>query len=424
MSLVKRCSGSVAQTLPDGTANPLFCPDSPKCEHHWHYVFHVNGRRYRASTETHLKNLAEQIEARERARILEGRHGIRRIPDVTFAQFAKLYLSDHADLHKRTADRDREILKSLERFFGPMLLRDLTAHRIEQWKRERLAGRWRAHRQKGKTKPIQPATVNRELDTLKSMLSKAVEWGKLLESPARNVKRLRVENRRTRILSPDEQTRLVAACSGKLRAVVLLALITSARIGELLNLHWDDVTDQELVFWNTKNGKTRRIPLTSSILAVLRTLPRVPTHAFVVTNVATEQAYTVDGFRCMFDRAVRRARIVPDDDVTLHTLRHTAISRMIAEGHNDHTVMALSGHSSTRMLERYTHPTEEHKIGALESIGQVLDATNTPQSPERAPVRAKRGSEIPRFSEHFVGGRHRARTCDLRVANAALSQLS
>ncbi|MBP7620897.1 MAG: site-specific integrase [Gemmatimonadales bacterium] len=341
--------------MPDGTANPLFCLNSPRCEHHWHYVFHVNGRRYRASTETHLKNLAEQIEARAHARVLEGRHGIRRIPDITFAQFARVYLRDHAALHKKSAGRDEEILKSLERFFGPILLRDLTAHRVEQWKRERLAGRWRGHLQKGKTKPIQPATVNRELDTLKSLLSKAVEWGKLVESPARNVKRLRVENRRTRILSPDEQARLVAACSGKLRAVTLLALITGARVGELLNLRWDDVTDQELVFWNTKNDKTRRIPLTASILEVLRTLPRVPSHEYVISNTRTGQAYTVSGLRCMFNRAVRRARIVPDRDVTLHTLRHTAISRMIAEGHSDHTVMAISGHSSTPNA-RALHP--------------------------------------------------------------------
>jgi hypothetical protein len=97
---------------------------------------------------------------------------------------------------------------------------------------------------------------------------------------------------------------------------------------------------------------------------------------------------------------------------------------MIADGHNDHTVMAISGHSSTRMLERYTHPTQEHKVGALESIGRVFVDTNWPQSPDSPAVRKKRGLEEPRFAEHFVGGRHRARTCDLRVANAALSQLS
>jgi integrase len=52
----------------------------------------------------------------------------------------------------------------------------------------------------------------------------------------------------------------------------------------------------------------------------------------------------------------------------LDTLRHTALSRMIAAGIDDHTVMAISGHSSTRMLERYTHPTIARKVDALETV--------------------------------------------------------
>jgi len=126
----------------------------------------------------------------------------------------------------------------------------------------------------------------------------------------------------------------------------------------------------------------------------------------------------------MFDRAVERAGIVPSTAVTLHTLRHTAVSRMIAEGHNDHTVMAISGHSTTRMLERYTHPTPVHKIGVLELVRTVLADPNLAQLSAVRPVRTKRGTGIPRFSERFVGGRQEARTPDLRVANAALSQLS
>jgi hypothetical protein len=57
----------------------------------------------------------------------------------------------------------------------------------------------------------------------------------------------------------------------------------------------------------------------------------------------------------VFKRTVERAGITTGD-VTLHTLRHTAMSRMMAAGFDDYTVMAISGHSSTRMLERYTHP--------------------------------------------------------------------
>ena len=62
------------------------------------------------------------------------------------------------------------------------------------------------------------------------------------------------------------------------------------------------------------------------------------------------------------------ARELPTEDVSLHTLRHTALSRMIASGIDDFTVMAISGHRSIRMLQRYTHPTNARKIDALESI--------------------------------------------------------
>ena len=79
----------------------------------------------------------------------------------------------------------------------------------------------------------------------------------------------------------------------------------------------------------------------------------------------------------------------------------------VEAGYDDFTVMEISGHSSTRMLARYTHPTEARKIDALESFSSV---TNTSHS-EIGGVRK-------------AGGPHGARTHDLRVANAALSQLS
>jgi hypothetical protein len=264
VTLRKRCSRAAPPALDDGSLNPFYCPTTPRCEHHWHYDFRVNGQRYRSTTETADKHKARDIEARERARILEGKHGIRRQPDITFKAFAETYLRDHADLHKRSADRDREILKVLNRAFGSLLLHELTSHRIEQFKRERLAGKWKARGQTSAAKPLKPATVNRELDTLKSILSKAVEWRKLLESPARGVKRLKVENRRTRILTPDEQRRLLEAAPRKMRALIAMALITGARVGELLGLRWEHVTKDAMLFLETKNGRPRRIPLSCS----------------------------------------------------------------------------------------------------------------------------------------------------------------
>jgi integrase len=416
MALCKRCSRQTI--LPDGSCNPQHCATSPRCDHYWHYDFRVNRKRYRSSTETADKHKARDIEAAERTRILNGRHGIRKQPDITFAQFATTYLDDYALLHKRSVDRDREIIKVLNRSFGPLILHEITAHRIEQFKRERLAGKWRGHNAT-KTKPIRPGTVNRELDTLKSILAKAVEWGKLLESPARGVKRLKVDNRRTRILTEPEQQTLLPACPRKLRAIVLLALTTGARIGELLALRWDQCEDGYLTFLETKNGKARRIPISPTIAAVLAAQPQM--HAWVFTNARRKKPapYTVNGVAHVFARAVTRAGITTGD-VTLHTLRHTALSRMIASGFDDHTVKAISGHSSTRMLERYTHPTEERKIGALNLPAVV---TNWPQRDDDGAAADGITGEIADLLKEF-GGRQEVRTPDLRVANAALSQLS
>ena len=90
--------------------------------------------------------------------------------------------------------------------------------------------------------------------------------------------------------------------------------------------------------------------------------------------------------------------------MSLHTLRHAALSRMIAAGIDDHTVMAISGYSSTRMLERYTHPTMVRKVDALETF---------PDSMGRI------GAEQPDGDSKSSGGRQEDRTPDLCVANAA-----
>jgi hypothetical protein len=82
--------------------------------------------------------------------------------------------------------------------------------------------------------------------------------------------------------------------------------------------------------------------------------------------------------------------------------------------------MEISGHSSTRMLARYTHPTEERKIGAL-NLSCVV--TNRSQRDEAADDDSLTASEIAELLKD-CGGRQEDRTPDLRVANAALSQLS
>jgi integrase len=406
MSLYKRCN----------------CPDA-RCEHPWHYRFRVNGRPYRATTQTALKRQAADIEARERSRVLEGRHGIRRQPDILFRDYATHYLeASKADKTISSDRRDREIVTVLNRFFGGVLLHELTAHRIEQFKRERLAGRWRAHGQKGAGKPVKPGTVNRELDTLRAVLSWAVKEGKLVESPMAQVQRMHVDNRRIRVLTPAEQLALLRACQTnvKLAVFVELLIITGARQGEFLALQWQDDHGDELHFINTKNRRVRRVQVTKRMRELLDTLPK--TGLYVFTSLRTGEPYK--SMRQTFERAVERAGITTGD-VTMHVLRHTAITRMIEAGIDDYTVMETVGHLTRAMLQRYTHPASARKQSALETYDRVL--LDAARAEHTVSTRTEDETVVPsEIAEMFrkSGGRQEARTPDLRVANAALSQLS
>lgn len=359
MSLRKRCSRDVY--LDDDTPNPLHCATSPRCDHYWHYDFRVNGRRHRASTETADKHKARDIEAKERARILDGRHGIRRQPDITFRAFAKEYMQTHAIPNKRasTVARDWELLKRLDRFVGASMLHEITSFTVEQFKAKRLA------------EGVKPNTVNRELMLMKGILSKAVEWKRLIVSPAAGSKPIRAAGQRTRILTADEQTALLAAYDTErrrpVRPIIELLLITGARLGEVLGLRWEDVQGGYLRFVDTKNGRPRRLPITPTIATLLASVPRRDPLLVFVSNRSGEQ-YTriLTGFKA----ALKTAGIDPGD-VVLHTLRHTALSRMMDAGLDVRTIMEVSGHSSLAMLERYTHPTEQRKAEALGTYGTV-----------------------------------------------------
>ena len=116
-----------------------------------------------------------------------------------------------------------------------------------------------------------------------------------------------IDNRRTRILTEAEQLALLAACPKNLSRIVRLALISGARIGEILALTWDDVLTTELMFLETKNGRSRRLPRSPAIDAVLKACPRGS--RWVFTNPQTHKPYTVNGVAHVFKRAVLRAGI-------------------------------------------------------------------------------------------------------------------
>ena len=199
---------------------------------------------------------------------------------------------------------------------------------------------------------VTPSTVKRDLVLLGHVFEVArKEWGIHAHNPVRDI-RLPADNRpRDRRLQAGEEARLLEACREArnpwLLPIVQLALETAMRQGELIRLHWEhiDLNRRTAHLPDTKNGESRTVPLSTTAVQVLRTLPR-SLHGQVSPGVTTE------AIKRAYIRAVRRAGI---NDLRFHDLRHEATTRLFEKGLNIMEVATITGHKDLRMLRRYTH---------------------------------------------------------------------
>ncbi len=199
---------------------------------------------------------------------------------------------------------------------------------------------------------VTPSTVKRDLVLLGHVFEVArKEWGIHVHNPVRDI-RLPADNRpRDRRLQAGEEARLLEACREArnpwLLPIVQLALETAMRQGELIRLHWEhiDLNRRTAHLPDTKNGEARTVPLSTTAVRVLRTLPR-SLHGPVFPGVTTE------AIKRAYIRAVRRAGI---ENLRFHDLRHEATTRLFEKGLNIMEVASVTGHKDLRMLRRYTH---------------------------------------------------------------------
>ena len=216
---------------------------------------------------------------------------------------------------------------------------------------------------------VGPATINREMATLKHALSKAVEW-KLLRKTAREeltaIKKYQEPDGRLRYLSGQaEADRLLQACVDSLRTIVLTALHTGMRKGELLGLTWDvvDMTHGFIRLKQTKNGKARALPFNETLWSLFSGLRTRQDVLWVFHDAAGNRWNDI---RHPFDAACDSAGLT---DFHFHDLRHTFASWLMMRGVPLATVSNLLGHTSPTMTLRYAHLSPKHLTSAV----RVLD---------------------------------------------------
>lgn len=321
---------------------------------------------------------------------------IKKIPNHTFMQLATDY--------KQWCERQRgyrakrSVILQLIDTFGNIPLRQFNTRQLEQFQTDRL------------NKGNKPATVNRLIATLKHCINKGCQWEMLSEETlkrVRQVKLLEENNKRLRYLSSEEAHTLVNASNGNTKAIVITALNTGCRKGEVLSLKWDNVDLKHgfILLDKTKNGDRREIPINDTLRGVLQGITRRLDVPYVFYDAVTGKPYgdikrsfhtamkNVEYLKCP-DCNYQKTRVKSKEDAGncpscgvrlavhkgiqdfhFHDLRHTFASHLVMGGVDITTVSRLLGHKSLSMTLRYAHLAPAHLVSAVNVLDGALNPT-------------------------------------------------
>ena len=219
-----------------------------------------------------------------------------------------------------------------------------------------------------------PKTVNNELTLMSHAFNLAVkEWEWLNENPVRKVSREKVNNLIERWLRPEEEEVLLDACSSWLREIVVFAIYTGLRQGEILNLRWPlvDLSRRTMTILEQKNRGKDTLPLNEKAMNIL--IARSKVKSISTDCVFFSQAETAINARNLLRSFYKARKKAALEDFRFHDLRHTFATRLVQAGVDLYTVQKLGRWKSVSMVTRYAH----HYPESLRPGVEVLDQGST-----------------------------------------------
>ncbi len=316
----------------------------------WYADYYAGAKRIQESTGTPNRREAEKFLALRSSEIQRGVY-VKPTP-IPLADFGERYLK-HAKLHKRSWRRDQQMFRHLRDFFGEVNLGSITPLRVEAYQQHRV-------------RSVSPSTVNRELAMLKHMFNLAERW-QLHQgaNPVRLVPFLREDNLKFRTLSEAEERKLLSCSPPYLREMILFAINTGLRSGEIFRLSWEEI-DLELKRIKPIVRKTRRplaVPLNETAYEVLVGRYAVRHGPYAFYNPSTGDRFK--DCKLGLKGSLRRAGLT---GITWHTFRHTFATRLTRSGVDLVTVKELLGHSTVAVTMRYAHSNDETKRAAVSRL--------------------------------------------------------
>lgn len=338
----------------------------------WWYKFKFNGQTIRGSTKQGNKKVAGQIEAARRTALAKGHAGIEEPKDVpTLKHFADRF---QREIEVRCAEKPSTVAfykEKLERLLEYPRLANARLDRID----EALIEDYVQHRRKD----VAPATVNRQLATLRRALRLAHKWRVIDRLP--RIELLQGERNREFVLSPAQERLYLDLAAQPLRDLAVLLLDTAMRVGEALLLQWPDVHFEPAPgaragYIYVRDGKSRYAKRNLSMTARVKTMlsERASTAATPwVFASRTGEPYVGTSFNHMHQKL--RATLKLPKDFVLHSFRHTMLTRLGETGADAFTIMRIAGHSSVTVSQKYVHPTPETLERAFERLEAMHGGT-------------------------------------------------
>lgn len=344
----------------------------------WYAYFTVNKKRYRIKLSARNKAQAEQLANIEYDKVVNQENGIKVKVKLTLDQLCEQYL-EYAKVNKKSWDRDELSIRNITNMLidnkrlGDWNINEIKVAVVQKYQIRRKRELDERFDKRGISEANRNyATINRELDCLRHIFYLGIDWEIVSQNPVKSkaIKRER-EIQRDRILSKTEIKRILQQEDSYTKQMVITALNTGMRSGEIRNLKWINVNleNRTILVTQTKTDQNRTIPINDFLLETLERINKLGEYVW-----GHEDGHPFGSVKKSFATLLRRSGI---KNFRFHDLRHTAASYMSMGGIQENIIAEILGHSKRTMTSRYSHANWEAKKLAVKKLSNLCHACVT-----------------------------------------------